>query len=453
MKKNIELKILIILIIIAICLISFIGIFVKDKNTRKNIIPEYLLGMNLNGSRVIKLSVDDSANEVIYDDQGNVSEDGKNEDGTLKEGYTKKDEKINPDEILTQDNYDKSKNIIEKRLNKLEMGEYIVKQNNTNGQIDIEIPENSNTDEVVSLLSYTGEFKIKDSDTNEILINSNDIKDAKAVYGSTNNGTAVYLQIEFNKEGKKKLEDITNTYIRTIDENGDETTKKISIQLDEEILTETYFSETISTGILQLSVGTASTSNETINSYVKQASTISALISSKAMPIKYELQENRYMTSAINDNEIKVLIFTGVAIILVALAHLVIKYKSIGLLSSISYIGFIATILIVLRYTNVIISLESIVAIILILILNYYVIKYILENINKNALNVKEIIKQVYIKYISIFIPLLIIAVTFAFAEWIPLLSIGMIMFWGLVVIAIYNYTFTQALLLDTNKE
>lgn len=453
MKKNIGLKILIILIITAICLISFVGIFVKDKNTRKNIIPEYLLGMNLKGSRVIKLSVDDSTNEVIYDEQGNVSEDGKNEDGTLKEGYTKKDEKVNLDEILTQENYEKSKNIIEKRLNKLEIGEYIIKQNNTTGEITIEIPENSNTDEVVSFLSYIGKFEIKDSDTDETLINSSDVKDAKAVYGSTNNGTSVYLQIEFNKEGKKKLEDITNTYIKTTNEEGNEITKKINIKLDDESLIETYFSETISTGILQLSIGTASTSNETINSYIKQASNVATLISSKTMPIKYELQENRYMTSTINDSELKVIIFTGVAIILVALTYLVIKYKSIGLLASVAYVGFIALLLIVLRYTNVIISLDAIVSIVSILILNYCFVNHIIKEIKKNMLNIKEIMKQAYTKYIPIFIPLLIIAVTFTFAEWIPLSSIGMIMFWGLAIMIMYNYIFTQILLLDTNKE
>lgn len=453
MKKNLGLKILIILIIIAICLISFVGIFVKDKNTIKNIIPEYLLGMNLKGARVIKLSVNDSTNEIIYDSEGKVTTDGKNEDGTLKEGYTKKDEKVNSDEILTQDNYEKSKTIIEKRLDKLGVGEYIIKQNNTTGEITIELPENNNTDEIVSFLSYIGKFEIKDSDTEETLINSSDIKDAKAVYGSVNNGTAVYLQIEFNKEGKKKLEDITHTYIKTTNEEGNETIKKVSIKLDDETLIETYFSETISTGILQLSIGTASTSNETINSYLKQASNVATLISSKAMPIKYELQENRYMESMINNEGLKAIIFTGIIVIIIALIYLVIKYKTIGWLASISYIGFIAVVLIVLRYTNVIISLESMVSVISILILNYCFIMHVLKEIKQNKLNVKEIIKQAYIKYISIFIPFLIIAVTFTFSKWTPISSIGMIMFWELAIMVIYNYIFTQLLLINTNEE
>lgn len=452
MKKNIGLKVLIILIIIAVCLMSFVGIFIKDKNTRKNIIPEYLLGMNLNGSRSIKLVVDDTTNEVIYDSEGKESEDGQNEDGTLKEGYTKKEEKVNPDGILTQDNYEKSKNIIERRLSKLKVREYTIRQSNTNGEMTIEIPEDDNTDKVVSCLSYAGKFEIQDSDTEEVLINSDDVKNAKAVYGSTDYGTTVYLQIEFNKEGKKKLENITNTYVKTTDEDGNEITKTVNIELDDESLIETYFSETISTGILQLSIGTATTSNETINSYIKQASTLASLISSKTMPIKYELQENRYMSSTI-DTELKIILSVGIAIIVVALTYLIIKYKLAGLLASISYIGFIALLLIVLRYANVIISLEAIVAIMAILILNYHFTHYVLKEIKKNKMDVKEIVKQSYKKYISIFITLLIIAVTFTFAEWIPVSSIGMIMFWELAIMAIYNYIITRTLLLGTNKE
>ena len=118
MKKNIGLKILVILIIIAICLISFVGIFVKDKNQMKNIIPDYLLSMNLKGRRAVKLTVDTSTEEITYDSEGNVTTDGVDEEGNLKEGYTKKDEKINKDEALTKENYMAVKEIIEKMQDK-----------------------------------------------------------------------------------------------------------------------------------------------------------------------------------------------------------------------------------------------------------------------------------------------------------------------------------------------
>ena len=48
-------KIFTIIAILLICLISFIGIYVVDKNTVKNIIPEYILGMDVYGARNIRI--------------------------------------------------------------------------------------------------------------------------------------------------------------------------------------------------------------------------------------------------------------------------------------------------------------------------------------------------------------------------------------------------------------
>ena len=76
--KNIKLeKILTILIIIAICLISFVGIFVMEQGRMKSILPEYSLGMNLTGARVAKFKVSEKTNEIIYNAEGNVVTDYK----------------------------------------------------------------------------------------------------------------------------------------------------------------------------------------------------------------------------------------------------------------------------------------------------------------------------------------------------------------------------------------
>ena len=85
----------------------------------------------------------------------------------------------------------------------------------------IEIPENDNTDNVVSNIGTTGKFEIIDADTEEVLMDNSDIKSAKVMYGAasaTSSGTSVYLDIEFNKEGTGKLKDISN-YICTNEYN------------------------------------------------------------------------------------------------------------------------------------------------------------------------------------------------------------------------------------------
>ena len=58
MKKEGSLKkVLAILVIILVCLVSIGGIYSKDKNIMKNILPEYVLGMDLDTDTLIKLDV------------------------------------------------------------------------------------------------------------------------------------------------------------------------------------------------------------------------------------------------------------------------------------------------------------------------------------------------------------------------------------------------------------
>ena len=84
-----------ILVIILICAISFGGIFIQNKGRVNSIIPEYSLGMDLEGSRKLGIIVDDTVNEVIYDKDGKVvTEEG--------EGTTTKEEPVNPDHAKLQ---------------------------------------------------------------------------------------------------------------------------------------------------------------------------------------------------------------------------------------------------------------------------------------------------------------------------------------------------------------
>lgn len=447
MKKNVGLKILVILIILAICLISFVGIFVKDKSQMVNIIPDYLVSMNLKGKRVVKLSVDTGTKEITYDNEGNVTTDGVDEEGNLKEGYSKKDEKINPDELLTEENYKSVKKIIQKRLDEYGVGEYTIKQNDQNGEIVLELPENTSTDDIISNLAYMGKFTIEDSQTNEVLLDNNDIKTSSAVYGQTDYGIVVSWKIEFNKEGSKKLEEISKNYISTTEEDGNTTTKSVSIKIDDEQLTSTYFGEPITNGTLQLSVGSATQDNETISSYLEEASRLASLLKAGKMQIKYTTGNNNYLSCDISMDTFKICIYVVIALALIALLYLCVKYKANGLLLSISYIGYVAFLLITIRYTNVVISLESIIIIIALLAINYMFITYILKKLQEKELSIGEVIIKTYVRYTSILVPILLMAIAFSFVTWLPVASIGMVMFWGLIIMFIYNYIVITALL------
>ena len=121
-------------------------------------------------------------------------------------------------------------------------------------------------------------------------------------------------------------------------------------------------------------------------------------------------------------------------------------------IASISFVGFVASFSLLIRYTNVAISIEGISAIIIVMIINLIINREILSKTKKmNLVNeaVKSTYKNIYLKLIQVGI----LTIVFCLSKWESLSSFGMIMFWGLVLTAIYNVIVTRTLLnLKENK-
>lgn len=441
----------IVLLIVLVSMIGFFGIYKKNKNQMSNVVKKYSYAMDINGTRTIKLKLNDEVTE----------------------------------EEKTVDNYNKSKGIIEKRLKSLKIEEYNIVLNDKTGEIIIEIPENLSTDKIVSNLNTIGKFQIIDSETNETLLDNSNIKSSDVLYNRETSGTSVYLEIAFNKEGKNKLEDISKTYVKTeetnttsennvTEENTTEETsnteetnnvntsteetstnskeKKITMKIDDEEIMSTSFDEPITTGKIQLSVGSATTDTEKLQDYITQAQNIATVLDSGDLPIKYDIEKNQYILSDINEQELGYIAIVVACVIAFGIVVLIIKYRLNGLLAGISYIGLSALYLLLIRYANVVISIESIFGIIAMLILNYIFIVLLLNNIekmekDKNENPVNKATVATYKKFFNRIIPICVISIAFCFVKWIPMSSFGMISFWGLVLIAIYNVVITRSLL------
>ena len=444
------------LLVILISMISFVGIYQKNKNRMENKVKDYSYSMSLNGARTIKLKV----NTESTDDVPNNSE-----------------------EVLTAENYKKSKEVIEKRLNKMNVEEYTTSVNETTGEITIQIPEqNSQTDTIIGNLNTVGKFEILDSETKEVLLNNDDIKSSEVLYNTTNSGTSVYLQIEFNKNGKDKLKNVSQTYVsvnnttnnttennvaeNTTSETENEATntttegssdtatteKKITMKIDDQEIMSTSFDEPITTGKIQLSVGSATTDKTTLQNYVDQAQSVATTLDTGKLPVKYDLEKNQYILPKLTTQDL-IKVEIAIAIIaVVGIIILIVKHKLNGLLSGIAYVGLSAVYMLVVRYTNVTISIESIAGIIIVLILNYIFTTMFLnkiEELNKEkAENVmKKATGATYKKFYLRIIPICIMAIAFSFIKWVTISSFGMITFWGIVIIAIYNAIITRYLL------
>ena len=449
MKKIKALKrTLIILVIILLALISFGGIFIQKTKFVENILPEFKLGAELSGTRNIGLVVSTATDTIIYDKDGNVVE----KEG---EGTTKQEVPVNPTETLTEENYRLAKEVIEKRLNSIKAVDanlnvkkavdyYEIKQNEQNGNIVVKIPENSDTDMVLQYMAIKGTFNVVD-EQNNVLMNNSDIKKAQVVYNSTDSGISVYLTIQFNKEGTQKLKDISNTFIKTTDEEGKETTKKISIKIDNTTVLSTYFSEEISTGMIQLTFGTASSKSEDLRNYVQEANNLATLLNTGNLPIAYTVDENRYILPDISNETFFVPAIIVLSIMVIAVLFLIIKYRVKGILGALSFTGYIASLLIIIRLTNVVVSIDGMVGILISIALNYVFIVYLLNGKKKEEQEFTY--KQGFINFLFVLIPIAVTTIIFSFISWIPIYSFGMTMFWGIVLIMLYNVILTKPLL------
>lgn len=442
-----------ILVIILVCAISFGGIYVQNKGRMSNIIPEYSLGMDLEGSRKLGIIVDDTVNKVIYDKDGKVvTEEG--------EGTTTKEEPVNPEEVLTKENFEKSKEIINKRLQLLNVPDYTIGLNEDNGSIMVDMLDYTDTDTVAQYMYMQGKFEITDPDDNVLLDNSY-IDKATVKYGyvsSNSNATTVFLSIQFNKEGTEKLKEISNTYVKSVDEDGNDNSKKVTISIDGTTLVESAFEQENSTGELQLSIGQASNSSTDINEYIRQASNLAVLLNSGVIPITYVLDVNRFVYSEIPQELIYIAAAAVGVVILVTLLVMIIKYKKNGFLSAIAFVGYIACLLIAIRYTNVMITIDGLIAIMLSIIINFIFIFYLLSLIKENykekeRIEVEVDFQKALTRMLFILVPLIILTVILCFANWLPLYSFGMVMFWGIITLLIYNIVITRTLLVNTVKD
>jgi len=67
--------------------------------------------------------------------------------------------------------------------------------------------------------------------------------------------------------------------------------------------------------------------------------------------------------------------------------------------------------------------------------------------------NMSKAIKSAIIKFSFTIVPIYIISIVFTFISYLPIYSFGMVMFWGITLILIYNMIFTRSLLLNSKEE
>ncbi len=455
-----------ILAIVVIVLVSFVGVYKQKYNTMENQVKGYKYSKDLDGYREIVLEVSSEENNSESKAEDDTSEQDENSD--TQEENNENDNKY--------EDYKNAERIFKKRLQLLGIQDYTISQNNENGTVYIQIPENEDTDYIVSSLLQIGKFEVKDSeDESKIFLTNDELKKVHLSYNKLSDEKAGRLQFKFNKDGKKVLKDITSNEYKTKDESStsqnenseesneekneelenttnatdteekesekeEKTQKKLVLSMDGSSLISTNFENTIENGVIDL------TTNIQNGNTLKSVSAICSILNSGKLPLTYEIKQNAYVQTDISKENInKAYVAIGVTFA-IALIYLIIRFKKKGIVASIAYIGFLALDLLIVRYTNVLISIESIVAAVIVLAINYLFV-YELLKMDENT-KTMDLFKSQILKAI----PIVLISVIFAFTKFTKLSTCGMFMFWGVTLSFIYNYILTIDMIKQIGK-
>lgn len=458
----------VILIMVLISVVAFGGLYVKKQGVWQNLLPDFNYGMELKGIRELRFSLDNTEEEkeVYVDDNGNImgevaeehdtetSEEKttENQEGQATEnqaeqnsdetvsGYKKEKRvvKANNEEDININNFEKSKKVIQKRLESLSSYEYNIRIDTITGELVVEVPDDDNLEIEKSLISTIGKIEIVDHDTGLILIGNNHVKKAQTINSQSEEGYQFYLQLQFDKAGSDKLTNISKEYISTTDGEGTETIKYISVKLDGQELLTTYFGEEVTNGMIQIPMGDVVKEAESFNDTRDRVQRIAEVVNGDMMPLAYVLTSDNYVKSVITDDMILIAEIIFAVVIAVVSIFMIIKYKLKGLILSLISIGYIALLTLVMRYTNVTITLNGLIAFISVIAINYvFNIKILntLKSISNTRAAFGKVMKELYLTII----PVCIIAIIFTFMSGIVISSIGMVLFWGLLLQAIYN--------------
>ena len=243
-------------------------------------------------------------------------------------------------------------------------------------------------------------------------------------------------------------------YVSSQNEEGETVNKEVRLEIDGETLLTTYFGETITTGQLQLTIGSSSSSSITMEQALLQGSNLSVLLDSGKLPLTYKISEQKYIESDITAENASILLYIVIGIAVLLLVYFVVRFKMRGFYLWLASIGYVALLLLVLRFTNVDITILGILGILLSSVLCIVFCSMLAGEMKKAEKltqgEFKAMEKNIAISFVMALIPIIILAIVSCFANYLPLISLGMILFWGILILAIYYILIIRNIVINT---
>lgn len=236
---------------------------------------------------------------------------------------------------------EKTKELINLRINKLGVSESSVSQEGSN-KIRIDVPGTFNKDEVINLIGKTGKLTFKDPN-GKVILTGDDVKDANAYISQDTQKPTI--QLELKSSGTKKFASATQKFLG----------QKIAIYMDEHQLTNPTVDAVITNGQAIIE-GSAS---------LEEAKSQADIIKSGALPVKLKVVQSQIVGASLGADALPKSVFAGEVAIAVIFLFMLLVYRMPGLMANIALVLFTVLVLFVFVTIKATLTLSGIAGLIL----------------------------------------------------------------------------------------
>lgn len=242
---------------------------------------------------------------------------------------------------ITNDDMDKAKAIISKRVNDLGVSEPIVQTDYDKKRLVIDLAGVSDPDKAVSILKTTAKLTFRDPQGN-VVLQGDQLTDAKA--GQDQSGGFV-VNLTFSSDGAKKFGDLTTKFIG----------QRIGIYLDDKALT----NPTVNTPILN---GQAEITGY---STLQDAADNAVLMRSGSLPVSMSIAEKRQVGASLGIDSLHKSIKAGLYGLIFIFLFMLVFYLLPGVVADFSLIVYGLIVLWIFYMFRVVLTLPGIAGFIL----------------------------------------------------------------------------------------
>jgi protein-export SecD/SecF family membrane protein len=243
---------------------------------------------------------------------------------------------------ITNDDIDKAKAIIAKRVNEMGISEPIVQTDYDKKRVIVDIAGIQDPDKAVDVIKTTAKLTFKDPQGN-VVLEGDQLKDAKA--GPNSNGQGYVVNLTFSSDGAKKFAEITSKFIN----------QKIGVYLDDKLLTNPRVQSVIPNGQAQID------GYETLEAAANHA----VLMRSGSLPVSLTIAEKRQVGASLGVDSLQKSIKAGIYGIIFIFLFMLAFYRLPGFVADFSIIAYGLIVLWVLKLFGAVLTLPGIAGFIL----------------------------------------------------------------------------------------